>query len=535
MSSILTNNSAMVALQTLRGINSNLETVQSEISTGKKVATAKDNAAIWAISTVMSTDVDSFNQITDSLNKGSSTVGVARAASEQVTSLLQDMKNLIVSAQEDLNADDRAKIQTDIDAKRTAISNIVNAAQFNGQNLLQGSESISILASLDRGSDGSVSATSITVARQDLQTNAAVEAADKVSGDAGFLSTADSPTVSDPSIASGQAGFVAATGLTSDQTTSGGDATLTFTAGDLSVGDVFSLDVSGTTFDYTVQEGDTLATVVNQLAADITAAHAATPLTNFDGVVATPGADPSSDDSTLVLSASSGNQLTVENIDSTRSESVISDGDSVAVTVAGCTITAGDTFTIEVGGSSVTYTALEGDTNNDVVNGLNDAIGELNSGAGVTNLTVEVSEASDPATEAATITLTADGDDVEFFTSGLASQDAAVAAGGLGAIADLSVATTEDATTALNTIEDLLDTAINAATAFGSAQTQIEGQGEFVQTLIDSMTAGIGAMVDADIEAASAKLQALQVQQQLGVQALSIANSNPQTLLSLFR
>ena len=71
MSSILTNNSAMVALQTLRGINSNLETVQSEISTGKKVATAKDNAAIWAISTVMSTDVESFNQITDSLNKGS--------------------------------------------------------------------------------------------------------------------------------------------------------------------------------------------------------------------------------------------------------------------------------------------------------------------------------------------------------------------------------------------------------------------------------------------------------------------------------
>jgi flagellin len=49
------------------------------------------------------------------------------------------------------------------------------------------------------------------------------------------------------------------------------------------------------------------------------------------------------------------------------------------------------------------------------------------------------------------------------------------------------------------------------------------------------MTSGIGAMVDADMEAASAKLQALQVQQQLGVQALSIANSSPQTLLALFR
>ncbi|MEL6523355.1 MAG: flagellin, partial [Pseudomonadota bacterium] len=57
MSSILTNTSSMVALQTLRGINSNLETVQSEISTGKSVATAKDNSAIWAISKVMESDV----------------------------------------------------------------------------------------------------------------------------------------------------------------------------------------------------------------------------------------------------------------------------------------------------------------------------------------------------------------------------------------------------------------------------------------------------------------------------------------------
>ena len=49
------------------------------------------------------------------------------------------------------------------------------------------------------------------------------------------------------------------------------------------------------------------------------------------------------------------------------------------------------------------------------------------------------------------------------------------------------------------------------------------------------MKAGIGAMVDADMEEASARLQALQVQQQLGIQALSIANQGPQNLLSLFR
>ena len=52
---------------------------------------------------------------------------------------------------------------------------------------------------------------------------------------------------------------------------------------------------------------------------------------------------------------------------------------------------------------------------------------------------------------------------------------------------------------------------------------------------MDAMKSGIGSLVDADMEEASARLQALQVQQQLGVQSLSIANQSPQTILSLFR
>jgi len=56
-----------------------------------------------------------------------------------------------------------------------------------------------------------------------------------------------------------------------------------------------------------------------------------------------------------------------------------------------------------------------------------------------------------------------------------------------------------------------------------------------VSKLTDSLKAGIGALVDANMEEASAKLQALQVQQQLGVQSLSIANQAPQSVLSLFR
>jgi len=142
MSSILTNTSAMVALQTLNSINKNLSTVQSEISTGKSVASAKDNSAVWAISQVMQSDVDGFNAISDSLSLGQSTVAVGRNAAESVTNLLSQVKEKVVAAQED-NVD-REKLQTDLASLRDQISGIVGAAQFNGQNLLSNTSTTAV-------------------------------------------------------------------------------------------------------------------------------------------------------------------------------------------------------------------------------------------------------------------------------------------------------------------------------------------------------------------------------------------------------
>ena len=71
--------------------------------------------------------------------------------------------------------------------------------------------------------------------------------------------------------------------------------------------------------------------------------------------------------------------------------------------------------------------------------------------------------------------------------------------------------------------------------ALGTGARRLDIQSEFMSTLIDSFKSGIGALVDADLEEASARLQALQVQQQLGIQALSIANQAPQNILALFR
>ncbi|MBI0011496.1 flagellin, partial [Bartonella sp. M0176] len=69
----------------------------------------------------------------------------------------------------------------------------------------------------------------------------------------------------------------------------------------------------------------------------------------------------------------------------------------------------------------------------------------------------------------------------------------------------------------------------------GAAKAQVTGQIDYVSKLMDAVDKGVGSLVDADMNAESARLASLQVQQQLGIQALSIANQNSQNILSLFR
>ena len=171
MSSILTNNSAMVALQTLKGINSNLAKTQDEISTGKTVATAKDNAAVWAISKVMESDVSGFKAISDSLNLGQSTVAVASAGAEQITDILKEMKTRIVAATGE-NVD-YAKLGAEVTEMTNQIESIIQASQLNGANLLNsaGNAGITVLSSIDRDASGAVSVANISVASVDFEAN----------------------------------------------------------------------------------------------------------------------------------------------------------------------------------------------------------------------------------------------------------------------------------------------------------------------------------------------------------------------------
>ena len=100
---------------------------------------------------------------------------------------------------------------------------------------------------------------------------------------------------------------------------------------------------------------------------------------------------------------------------------------------------------------------------------------------------------------------------------------------------DIVLADAAAATTLKGTLETGFKAVSQKLSTLGSASRQIDGQIGFVSKLSDSIEGGIGNLVDADLAKESAKLQALQVKQQLGVQALSIANSASSTLLGLFR
>jgi flagellin len=187
----------------------------------------------------------------------------------------------------------------------------------------------------------------------------------------------------------------------------------------------------------------------------------------------------------------------------------------------------GDRVSLGVAGKTVTYTVSASDVdsgNNTIPDliavGLKSKIDAL----GIEGLVVDYDSASPGV-----LSFTNDGD-IDVSVTG---QFKNAGSGGFALMSTIDV--TSDHVLSLANIETMLDDAINAAAAFGSVQNRISIQSDFVGQLTNSMKAGIGSLIDADMEETSARLQALQVQQQLGIQALSIANQAPQSILALFR
>ena len=163
MNSVNTNVSALVALQNLNATNTDLATTQTRINTGLKVASAKDNGAIWAIAQNQRATSQSLDAVKESLQRGQSTVDVALAAGESISDLLLQMKSKALAASDaTLDANSLTALNEDFKSLRDQIQKAVDNAEFNGANMIKaGGATVQALANADGNAH-------ITVAAQDL-------------------------------------------------------------------------------------------------------------------------------------------------------------------------------------------------------------------------------------------------------------------------------------------------------------------------------------------------------------------------------
>ena len=165
MNSVNTNVGAMVALQNLNSTNAELTTTQSRINTGKKIASARDNGAVWAIAQNQRAASNALNSVRESLQRGQTTVEVAISAGESVSDLLLQMKEkALAAADAGLDTTSRAALADEFASLKSQITKAVSNAEFNGGNMLkQAGTTVQSLANSDASSRITVAAQTLTV------------------------------------------------------------------------------------------------------------------------------------------------------------------------------------------------------------------------------------------------------------------------------------------------------------------------------------------------------------------------------------
>ncbi len=609
MASIMTNASAMTALQTLRRVTGDLESTQDRISTGLKVAVAKDNAAYWSISSTMKSDIAGFKSVSDALGLGASTAIIAAKGADDVKNMLTEMKEAIVTAQS--KGTDPKFLQDSINHYISQIESIVNSASFNGDNWLSVNYSpdgsaqdlqVDILATLSRTRDG-VTPSYISFTRQDMRS-------DSILGRATIEQEVDSTVAAKASLAFdvGTSTGVYINGqnlgldklsfkfttepITVNYATKGLDA-LTGNFATAAVDGLKSLEVQPITVDIevdlsdivftndqatteglitkkindaiatqsyaamlpkVVEEAKTLAVAAERerVVSDATKAArtaylgVATNANDYTGADAfaesvgkSIGAafdrgdgsyqymwDHDGDAGTATqglfaaavnFSASAATAASIEG-----AKAAVSTTAAAALGTAPTAYTAGTLLTDRL--LSASFATVDGKRQL----GFTVAGGYKPTDFTAAGLTVAA--ATDPTNAANKVADTNYTSKIEQLWVGTKESDAF---GGLAELKQLDVV--NNAVRSLEAIEGMLTKVISKGAAIGSIENRISIQTNFLSGLTDAVNKGIGLLVDADMNEESSRLQALQVQQQLAIQALSIANQGPQNILSLFR
>ncbi len=138
--SVKTNAPALIALQNLNKTNDQLGDTQNRINTGLKIASARDNASIYAIAQKQRASISALSAVTDSLNRATSISDVASAAGQSVSDILNQMKQKVVAAMDpSLDTVSRGALNSDYRSLLRQIQQVIQNAAFDGANILDGS------------------------------------------------------------------------------------------------------------------------------------------------------------------------------------------------------------------------------------------------------------------------------------------------------------------------------------------------------------------------------------------------------------
>lgn len=165
MSSILTNNSAMTALATMRNINKGLNETQTRISTGLQIRSGKENAAYFSISNTMNGDSGMYKAINEGLTLTKNSLATARLGAEKVVDLSKEFAERVAFAQGDTV--DKEEVKNELTELANRVQTVIDQSTFNGDDLVTSTDTVTVVTGVTRSS-GAFSTTTISFNKVDL-------------------------------------------------------------------------------------------------------------------------------------------------------------------------------------------------------------------------------------------------------------------------------------------------------------------------------------------------------------------------------
>eukprot|EP00913_Durusdinium_trenchii_P026938 g25273.t1 len=570
MTSINFNSSASSALKTLSNINKSLEQTQSAVSSGYKVGKAADNVAYWSISTTMNSDNKALNAASDALGVGAAKVDTAYAAMESAIDVVNEIKSKLVTANE--TSTDKEQIQLEITKLQEQLASIAQGASFSGENwMVTGTQTTGTVVDGFVRQDGAVSVTSATYS---IENYALFDSVSGSTGSGGLLGDVMAITLDDTTDATALATHLTTVeDALADMTIAGGALGALSTRIDLQT-------------DYAGQLSDAIEEGVSRLVdADMEEESAKLSALQTQQQLAIQSLSIANSSILTNVAANSALQ-TLSNINKglEDTQNRVSSGykvsqasDNVAYWSISTTMNsdnkalnaASDALGVGAAKVDTAYAAMESaiDVVNEIkaklvtanetstdkeqiqleITKLQEQLSSIAQGASFSGENWMVAAGgTDPTTvvdgfirnDDGTVAVTTATYDVDTYSLFDSVTGGTGSGGILGDVMGITLDDTTDATALaahLTTVENALAQMTIGGAALGALTTRIDLQTDYAGQLSDAIEEGVSRLVDADMEQESAKLSALQTQQQLAIQSLSIANSSSQNIMTLFQ